>query len=403
VTRRSKYFSTFSDHTLLKHAILRSYLQAWAFKLLQWGGAGSTVFFVDGFAGAGQDSRGNPGSPVIAATIAEQIRGHFRTAGGALRVIAVEANINNYNQLVPMLERFNDADPDCTRILLGSVSDQIGRITAEIGFAPALFFLDPFGLKGLEATSYPSMLKGDHNEILALFSDVGAIRLRGLVHSTADVAPQLESLRLSPSLFPELDEQATQELERKAKRHKQWIDQLQPAARAAISNALGESNWINELRASLSEEARTELIRRFVQRLLDSGAKHVLVIPMRGATGIRKYCLVHASKSVKAYTTMKEAVSQNLNKSDVPDEMRERIRRDLTVPMSQVWQLLLSRFGGQTVRWSDPIGGSVRGLLLEETVAFNFQCPEIKEELRQRGLLRRMNRLEMCVFPRTEG
>ncbi len=121
---------------------------------------------------------------------------------------------------------------------------------------------------------------------------------------------------------------------------------------------------------------------------------------MRGATGIHKYCLVHASKSVKAYTTMKEAVSQSLNKTDLTDEMRERIRQDLSIPMSQVWQILLSRFGGQTVRWSDPIGGSVRGLLLEETLVFNFQCAEIKQELRQRGVLTRMNRLEMCVFPR---
>lgn len=359
------------------------------------------MFFVDGFAGAGQDKLGNPGSPVIAATIAKQVRIHFRSTGGALRVIAVEAKSSNYNRLVPMLERFNELDPDCTRTLLGSVSDQIGPITREVGDAPALFFLDPFGLKGLEAGSYPLMLKGGHNEILALFSDVGAIRLRGLAHATADFAPQLESLRLSPSLFPEFDEQATQELERRVRRHKQWIDQLQPAARAAISNALGESNWISELRESSSEVARTELIRRFVQRLLDSGAKNVLVIPMRGATGIHKYCLVHASKSVKAYTTMKEAVSQSLNKTDLTDEMRERIRQDLSIPMSQVWQILLSRFGGQTVRWSDAIGGSVRGLLLEETLVFNFQCAEIKQELRQRGVLTRMNKLEMCVFPRS--
>jgi len=358
------------------------------------------VFFVDGFAGAGQDKLGNPGSPVIAATIAKQVGIHFRSTGGALRVIAVEAKSSNYSRLVPRLERFNESDPDCTRTLLGSVSDQIGPITREVGDAPALFFLDPFGLKGLEASSYPLMLKGGHNEILALFSDVGAIRLRGLAHAIADVAPQLESLRLSPSLFPEFDEQATKELERRVRRHKQWIDQLQPAARAAISNALGESNWISELRESSSEVARTELIRRFVQRLFDSGAKNVLVIPMRGATGIHKYCLVHASKSVKAYTTMKEAVSQSLNKTDLTDEMRERIRQDLSIPMSQVWQILLSRFGGQTVRWSDPIGGSVRGLLLEETLVFNFQCAEIKQELRQRGVLTRMNRLEMCVFPR---
>lgn len=399
MTRRSKHFTTFSDHTLLKHAILRSYLQAWSFKLLQWGRAGRTVFFVDGFAGAGQDSLGNPGSPVIAATIAQQIRRHFRSTGGALRVIAVEANSSNHTRLVPILERFNESDPDCTRTLLGSVSNQIGPITRELGVAPALFFLDPFGLKGLESSSYPVMLRGEHNEVLALFSDVGAIRLRGVVHATADVEAQLENLRLSPSLFPELDEQTSQELKSSIDRHQEWIDQLQPAARAAISTALGETNWIHDLRESSTQEARTELIGRFVRRLLVSGANHALVVPMRGASGVHKYCLVHVSKSVKGYTTMKEAVSQSLNREDFVGEMRERIRQDLSVSLPQVWQVLLSRFGGQTVRWSESERVSVRPFLLEETSVFHFQCSEIKEELRRRGCLRRVERREICVFP----
>src|SRR6266550_592880 len=400
MTRRSTHFTNFNDHTLLKHAILRSYLQAWSFKLLQWGGAGNRVFFVDGFAGAGQDTAGKPGSPIIAATIAQQVRNHFRSAGGALRVIAVEADPHNYERLDSLLQPFNRLDPGSARSFQGSVSDHIHPIIRDIDGAPALFFLDPFGLKGLDATSYPLMLGGGHNEILALFSDIGAVRLRGLVHTNIDAAAQLNALRQSPSLFPELDVRATQDLEERVKRQRRWLDQLEPPARDAITNALGESNGVEDLRTLSPQEARTELIVRFVQRLIASGARHALVVPMRGATGAHKYCLVHASKSLKGYTTMKEAVSQSLNKEGLADEMRERIRQDLSIPMSQVWQILLSRFGGQTVRWSDPIGGSVRGLLLEETLVFNFQCAEIKQELRQRGVLTRMNRLEMCVFPR---
>lgn len=67
---REDHFEEFQGHTLLKHLILDKYLKAWANKLLQWGAAGSRVWFVDAFAGEGADKKGNPGSPLIAAKMA---------------------------------------------------------------------------------------------------------------------------------------------------------------------------------------------------------------------------------------------------------------------------------------------------------------------------------------------
>ena len=63
---RDKHFDEFEPHTLLKHAILKTYLATWAMRLLQWGRAGDVVYFVDAFAGQGRDGVGNPGSPAIA-------------------------------------------------------------------------------------------------------------------------------------------------------------------------------------------------------------------------------------------------------------------------------------------------------------------------------------------------
>src|SRR5688500_7967617 len=54
-------------HTLTKHRILKNYFEAWAPILSNARGIqGSELLFVDGFAGPGQYSTGEPGSPIVA-------------------------------------------------------------------------------------------------------------------------------------------------------------------------------------------------------------------------------------------------------------------------------------------------------------------------------------------------
>jgi three-Cys-motif partner protein len=50
-------------HTQAKHEILRRYLEAWLPIMATWQGR---IVFVDGFAGPGRYSGGEPGSPLIA-------------------------------------------------------------------------------------------------------------------------------------------------------------------------------------------------------------------------------------------------------------------------------------------------------------------------------------------------
>jgi three-Cys-motif partner protein len=400
-----KHFEAFADHTLLKHAILHAYLQRWAFKILQWAGAGDTVYFVDGFAGAGSDNAGNPGSPMIACRIAQQVRAHFRSKSPAsecrLRVIAVESAPGTLLRLETQLTPFNRVDPGCVRTMLGSVSDQINDIVAETGPRPTLFFLDPFGISGLVASTYPTMLSGQHNEVFALFDDIGAARLRGVVHAGAGIEQQLQALKELPSMFPELDRQVANDLAAEADKKRRVEEQYGPAARRSISLALGDSNWEEELRDLSPDAARVELIVRFVRRLIASGAAYVQVLPMHSESGGHKYCLVHASKSLSGYMAMKEAVSESLNKNDLSPTMRHRIRVDLSIPFPEILAYLQGRFGGQSIRWSatDRNNSTVRRALLSETALFPFQASEIKSELRARGWLLRNNRIEMCQIP----
>ena len=52
-------------HTLAKHGILRTYLEAWA-AILSNARFGTELLFVDGFAGPGEYLLGEPGSPIVA-------------------------------------------------------------------------------------------------------------------------------------------------------------------------------------------------------------------------------------------------------------------------------------------------------------------------------------------------
>lgn len=405
MSKRDRHFEAFADHTLLKHAILQAYLQSWAFKILQWGQAGNTVCYVDGFAGAGRDGAGNPGSPLIACRIAQVVRGHLgsgpRPRTAQLRVLAVESDPATFAILDEQLAAFKRMDPAGVHGYVGSISDRMGDIAEEIGSQPTLFFLDPFGLKGLDATKYPAMLSGAHNEVFALFADIGAARLRGVVHADAGVERQLRAIREAPALFPQLDAQKESELVAKAGEKRKVVQQFGDAAKAAITSALGDSDWVQDLRDLAPTEAREELIVRFMAKLVRSGARYVQVLPMRGATGGHKYCLVHASKSLRGYTAMKEAVSESLNKTELAQDMRDRMREDLRLPVAGLLSTLQQRFRGQTVRWSGLKAKevTVQRMLLQETDVFPLQFKEIKAALKGCGWLQRPNKIEVCVFP----
>lgn len=405
MTKSARHFEAFADHTLLKHAILRAYLQSWAFKLLLRPGAGDVIYFVDGFSGPGIDGKGNPGSPVIASQIAVQVRRYLKTKTGRqvqLRVIAIEADPRKFRQLESQLDPFRADNPTSAVALHGTLSEHADHVVREIAGQPALFFLDPFGVKGLDASKYPAMLSGNHNEIFVLFDDVGAARLRGVVHAADPVERRRRALEASPSLFAELDAQRASELERAAQEKSQVVRRFGENARRPLSEALGDSSWEVELRGASSDHARGGLIFRFITALLDAGGRHPTVVYMRSETGGHKYCLVHISKSLSGYTAMKEAVSSGLSREDLSVDMRLRMREDLRVPMAEVVARVQERFGGRAVRWSAEKGQeieTVKRFLLEETDVFDFQCPEIKAGMKDRGWLRTINRLQHLVVP----
>jgi three-Cys-motif partner protein len=160
------HFEVFEDHTLLKHAILRSYLAQWAsFHLSKHE---RTVCFVDGFAGAGRDDAGHPGSPLIAAAaegyVADRVAARSLANRASMRIAAIEKNSALFSTLRTSLQPYQEARPENYRLLEGEFHDCIEDVVRWTGDAPTLFFVDPFGIGGMPAPTFGPMLGGRKNE-----------------------------------------------------------------------------------------------------------------------------------------------------------------------------------------------------------------------------------------------
>src|SRR5437870_2572751 len=89
-------------HTIAKHGILRSYLEAWAAILAQSCYTKSQeLLFVDGFAGPGEYTGGEPGSPIVAL---QAVADHARVLPKPVRIVAIESNKERWQNLTVRLK-----------------------------------------------------------------------------------------------------------------------------------------------------------------------------------------------------------------------------------------------------------------------------------------------------------
>lgn len=404
MTQSDRHFEQFSGHTLLKHKILSAYLAAWAFKLLQ-GTRNDRLCFVDAFAGEGRDHEGNPGSPLIAARIASEVAGRLQPdiehPPQILHLYAIENVRRRVDALTECLASFGPTHPGHVKVRFGELPAFIDEITEATGVAATLYFLDPFGIKGLDASTYPKALRGPQNEIFALFADMGASRLFGLIRAESyDLAGRIQEIRETPSLFEEWDREAEAEVTLDAQEYQRALDTSQPAAREHLSTALGGMHWVAVLEGQEVNRAGALFLGLFCQQLQAAGARFIMTMPMRNEQGQRVYSLVHASKSEAALLAMKEAVSTGLNKAILPPEVSAMIREDLRVSVDEVIVMLAEKYASRVVSWSQEL----RPAILTTTAMFPFQTEEVKLALDARGWLPRtangkIAKPIVCTFP----
>lgn len=404
---RASHFERFEEHTRLKHFLLDSYLKQWATilipRLKRAGVRGPRLWFVDAFAGAGRDETGAPGSPVIAAKIAEQVNAeHFAVPlqpDEGMRVIAIEADARRFERLRTHMTSYTG--PSVAIVWLGTLQQHLDSVLTHLGSDPAFFFLDPFGVDGLDASVLPALLRGPRSELLVLVSDEGAVRLHGKAEAQVPSREELLAAReRDPSILgPDFDAQL-EAADRRAVERVLAGHQSNARADEILERAFGGDWWKPTIRGTPADQRRRRFVDLYTELLLRNGATHVLRLAITTQAGRHKYTLLHASKHLRAFAAMKEAMHRTRRKRAPAAETLSLFGAATDVDVSSTEPELESgadleavvrdvarHFAGREVQWTE--GGytedTVRGYARDETPLLLHEFDALKHALERHG------------------
>lgn len=160
----------------LKHIVLSGYVKEFAYHL---GSVRDVIYYTDGFAGAGSYAHGSTsedGSPLLIARQAKQIRMSAHPFN--LRCLNVEANRKRFESLEAATAPFKPeiVEQNYHSTFIEALPDILRRV----GHAPAFFFIDPFGTKGIAFKELlPIFQRRDRTEVLITLHTDGIAKKAG--------------------------------------------------------------------------------------------------------------------------------------------------------------------------------------------------------------------------------
>jgi three-Cys-motif partner protein len=282
----STFFDQRQEWSHWKHEILRRYLPKFAGIL---GSQHPTIYYVDAFAGAGAYGGSNPtpGSPLIAASIARDVAASGKWQYG-LRCINVEPQKQNFSALCSAT---SDHHAPLVQNLMGTFKARLPKIIDLVGPNPALFFLDPFGYKGME-----------WDVIVRLAQRAATAKTELIINFMVG----------------------------KVDRDAGWLDSHdQPAAPAfikSLNELMGTDEWQAITKAGLPKEQRDDkLTRLYARRLAEAFHGIVAPYPVRTIEGRLKYYVLHVTPHRRGCRAMSDVVYRV--EHDYEDE-KERVQSE---------------------------------------------------------------------------
>lgn len=308
------FFDRRREWSRWKHRLLERYLGKFAGIL---GSRYSTIFFVDGFAGAGRyTSPSEDGSPVIAARLAAQPSANHRPY--TLRCVNVEPE--SFDELVLATSEFPSRLVENKR---GTFREHLDGILAAVGPSPALFFLDPYGHKGME------------------WDVISRIAGRSRAGLKTEVLVNLAA--------PKID------------RDGGWVDSTKRAAPAFVNRLdalFGTADWRDLYRRHRVQRDRIEaLTSLYMGRLAEAFDGAAARFAVRSIDGRLKYFIIHGTHSQSGVRAMSDAVFR------VSEEYRieQAAVRASSVQPSLFPELEQSEESGDT-RITEELASEIRGL-----------------------------------------
>ena len=308
------FFEQSTDQSKVKAAIVANYFWAWAKVIIPTAKKSRTprIAYIDLFAGPGRYSDGTLSTP--------------------LRVL--QNAIDDADMREMLVTVFNDRNSDHSKTLENAITglegidslkhkpqvrnyevgDEIVRHFEQMSLIPTLFFVDPWGYKGMSLRLVNSVLK-DWGCDCIFFFNYNRINM-GLPNVAVD----------------------------------EHMDSLFGKERA------------DKLRAKLAglspEDRETAIVEELAEALQDLGGKYVLPFSFLNESGSRtSHYLIFVSKHVRGYEIMKEVMARQSSKADqgvpsfryCPADRRYRVLFELNRPLDDLGDMLLSDFAGRTL------------------------------------------------------
>jgi len=246
-------------HTSAKHQILRKYLDAW---LPILGTYSKRVVYVDGFAGPGQYTGGEPGSPIVALQAALT---HQAKLPSELVFLFIEKDNARADHLTGEIAKLQLTSAFKVQVELGEFADKLGSLLYALDstssqMAPTFALIDPFGFSGIPYALIQRLLSKNRCEVL--------------------VTVMVDSIN-------------------------RWLEHPQETIKAHIVETFGTDESIKI--AEGSGDRVTEL-KNLYHRQLNKAARFVRYFEMRDHDGRLVYYLFFASNNPLGHLKMKEAM-----------------------------------------------------------------------------------------------
>jgi len=308
------FFEQSSDQSRVKAAIVANYFWAWAKVILPSAKKTSNprIAYIDLFAGPGRYSDGTMSTPllILQKAIADPDMRQM------LVTVFNDRNSNHSNSLDAAIAALSGIDslkykPQVNNYEVGA---EIVKQFEQMSLVPTLFFVDPWGYKGLSLRLINSVLK-DWGCDCIFFFNYNRINM-GLPNEAVD----------------------------------EHIDCLFGKERA------------DKLRAKLQglapEERETAIVEELAEALQQLGGKYVLPFSFLNDEGTRtSHYLIFVSKHVRGYEIMKQVMASQSSKADqqvpsfsyCPARRKYPLLFELTRPLDDLEQMLLDEFAGRTM------------------------------------------------------
>lgn len=157
-------------HTEAKHEILRRYINAWYPILGSWN---DRLVYLDAFAGPGEYSGGEDGSPIIAL---DAVLEHDRPprSGCEVNYFFIEKREDRAEHLNELLQEYELPENINVWVTPGTFDEEMRATLDDLkekqaDLAPTLALIDPFGFKGVPLSIIRRIMSHEYCEVLITF------------------------------------------------------------------------------------------------------------------------------------------------------------------------------------------------------------------------------------------